>query len=113
MGPEQPDLGGPFPNCQRIPSLGGQELPTSNLVLPMVWGSIESLDPSTVITKFWDGEQIALDKIDPAVAHAREQLWAKMTSTWKVHVVSQNPQVLFHLHLTRPTPESTRFPWLL
>ena len=72
--------------------LEGKHYPTSNLVLPYIYGSIAALAPDAATTQTWDNRLLLAKDLHEDVAHARKRLGLHiaMEARWVTNIDKEN-----------------------
>ena len=66
--------------------LEGKHYPTSNLVLPYIYGSIAALARDAATTQTWDNQLLLANDLHEDVAHARRCLHIAMEARWVTNI---------------------------
>ena len=96
--------------------LEGKTYPTSNLVMPSIYGCIEHLNPCNLIRQPWDSKILVQPyQLRPEVTAGRTELYDDMEKRWKINLSPALQRFYFIATICDPRMKSLRFPgvWVL
>ena len=92
--------------------LEGKNYPTSNMVIPYIYGCIFSLQPESATIQLWDGRPIKATDLHPSVKAAREALHQSLRGFWIVDIKPSRLMFLLICTLLDPRLIELRLPLL-
>ncbi|KAL1500703.1 hypothetical protein AB1Y20_013350 [Prymnesium parvum] len=98
----------PLANASKY--LEGKNYPTSNLVLPSIFGCIHLLKPDTLIKKPWSNEFINPADLRPEVSEARNKLHDDLVLRWVTEMEEARKRFYYIATLCDPRQKALRFP---
>ena len=90
--------------------LEGKSYPTSNMIIPYLYGCISSLHYDAPTIQMWDGTSIAATDLHPSVRKAREALYQSLMGFWVVDIDRSRLMFLFICTLLDPRLLELRLP---
>ncbi|KAL1504112.1 hypothetical protein AB1Y20_010522 [Prymnesium parvum] len=90
--------------------LEGKTYPTSNLVLPSIYGCLAHLKPESAIRQPWDGKTLLPEDMRPEVQEARQALYDDMLQRWRTNMSDQLRKFYCVATLCDPRHKSLHFP---
>ena len=90
--------------------LEGKNYPTSNLVIPSLYGCIELLAADSPIQKPWDKKILQPTDLCPEVVLARSDIHADLVKRWKTNLPAPLQRFYFIATLLDPRQKALRFP---
>ena len=90
--------------------LEGKNYPTSNLVLPSMYGCIESLSSGVPVRQPWDGKLLQPNELRSEVVKGRAVLHADMLRRWKTEISEPLERFYFIATICDPRQKELQFP---
>ena len=90
--------------------LEGKKYPTSNLVVPSLYGCIELLHTSTAVRQPWDNKLLPSACLRPEVVAARTAVYEDMVLRWKTNMDESLKRYYFVATVCDPRQKAMRFP---
>ena len=90
--------------------LEGKNYPTSNLVLPSMYGCIELMRPDAPVRQPWDNKLLQVSQLRPEVSSARKKLHADLALRWKTDLPEPVKRFYFIATVCDPRQKNLRFP---
>ena len=90
--------------------LEGKNYPTSNLVIPSMYGCIELMNPTVAIKQPWNGKLLEARDLRPEVAAARAVLHEDLLLRWKTELPEHTKRYYFTATLLDPRQKALAFP---
>lgn len=90
--------------------LEGKTYPTSNLVLPSIFGCIQLLHADTPVKKPWNHEIFSSKDLRPEVQRAREALYQDMVKRWQTDMSLDRKRFYMIATVCDPRQKALRFP---
>ena len=90
--------------------LEGKTYPTSNLVIPSVYGCIELLHAGKAVRQPWDNKLLPANCLRPEVAEARQVVYEDMVMRWKTEMPENLKRFYMIATICDPRQKSLRFP---
>jgi hypothetical protein len=69
--------------------LEGKNYPTSNLVIPSMYGCIKLLHPNAAVRQPWDSKLLQPKDLQPEVTDGRQVLYDDMVWRWKTKILTE------------------------
>ena len=99
-----------FGLAQTSDILEGKNYPTSNLIIPMVYPFIDSLDAARPTRQFWNGAMIPVAAYVPAIKEARQMLYDCMYDCWVKNIKPTRLKRLLITTLLDPRSKALQIP---
>ena len=90
--------------------LEGKKYPTSNLVMPSIYGCIELLHADAAIRQPWDNKLLQPWQLRPEVTAGRAVLYEDLERRWKTELSPQLERFYFIATICDPRQKGLRFP---
>jgi len=90
--------------------LEGKTYPTSNLVLPSIYGCIHMLKSTTPVRRPWNGEALEPSALRPEVSTARELLYKDLVTRWVRDIPPERKRFYYIATVCDPRQKALRFP---
>ena len=90
--------------------LEGKNYPTSNLVLPSMYGCCELLAASMPVRQPWDGKLLQPNELRPEVVEGRQVLHSDLVDRWKTKIPEQLKRFYFIATICDPRQKGLCFP---
>ena len=90
--------------------LEGKSYPTSNMILPYLYGCISSLHIDAPAIQMWDGAPIPAKDLHPSVREAREALYQSLLGFWVTDIKEARLMFLLICTLLDPRLVELRLP---
>lgn len=98
----------PLANASKY--LEGKSYPTSNLILPSIYGCIHLLKSTTPVRRPWNGESIQPSALRTEVSEARELLYKDMVARWVTDLPEATKRFYYIATVCDPRQKGLRIP---